>query len=240
MVYGWRAMVGFIGPGAVAENTTYQFYQIVPKGVLHVVYPLGITELTLEEVEQALKRTDVAIRELARRHVDIIVLGGSPTVAVGGFGYDQKFIQRVAQLTSIPGTTSQTGALEAFRHLGIKRLAVATPFTDELNGLLKDFLEKNGFQVLAIRGLNIPLVQVAQQPIYVTYRLAKETFALAPQADGVYIPGASVPVVENIQLLEQDLKVPVVTSVQAMIWHVFRILRIGGPISGFGRLLQEL
>lgn len=240
MVYGWRARVGFLGPQTVAENTTYQFYQIVPKGVMHVVYPLGITELTRIEVEQALKRIDAAIIELARRHVDIIVLGGSPPVVVGGFGYDQKFIQRVKELTPIPATTSQTSALEAFRHLGMRKLAVATPFTDELNGLLKDFLEKSGFQVLAIKGLNIPLVEVAHQPLPVTYRLAKETFALAPQADGVYIPGASVPVVENIEMLEQDLKVPVVTSVQAMIWQVFHMLHIGGPIQGYGRLLAEL
>jgi len=239
-MYGWRARIGFIGPQTVAENTTYQFYRIVPEGVLHVVYPLGISELTRGEVEQALKRIDAAITELARRRVDIIVLGGSPPVVVGGFGYDQQFIQRAAQLTTIPATTSQTAAVEALRFLGVRRLAVATPFTDELNGLLQDFLERSGFAVAAIKGLNVPLVEVAHQPLAASYRLAKETFALAPQADAVYIPGASLPVVENIHTLEQDLKVPVVTSLQAMIWHTFRILRIGGPIEGFGRLLREL
>ncbi|MBI3079316.1 MAG: hypothetical protein HYY85_20385, partial [Deltaproteobacteria bacterium] len=59
-------------------------------------------------------------------------------------------------------------------------------------------------------------------------------------AEGVYLPCAQMPTFKNIAPLERDLGVPVVTSFQAMLWHVFTMLRIHEPIQGYGRLLQSL
>lgn len=238
MAYGWRAKIGFLAPPKTFDP--YPWDLLLPEGVGIIGHPLGLTHLTPDEVRQAWTRTDDAIRELARRQVDIIVLGGSPPVIVGGFGFDQKFIEQGAKIISIPVTTTQTAAVEAMQHLGMKRIAVAAPFTDEFCVMLRDFLEKSGFQVLSLKNRGFGLIEADQQPLSVSYRLGKDAFAAASQADGLYIPRASFPVVENIELLEQDLKVPVVTSAQAVVWSVCCKLRIGGPIRGYGRLLGEL
>ncbi len=238
MTYGWRAKIGFLAPPKTFDS--YPWHLLLPEGVGIIGYPLGLTHLTPDEVRQAWTRTDDGIRELARRNVDIIVLGGSPPVIVGGFGFDQKFIEQAAKITSIPVTTTQTAAIEAMQHLNMKRIAVAAPFDDTFCAMLRDFLEKSGFRVLSLKNKGLGLLESDQQPLSVSYRLGRDAFAAAPDADGLYIPRASFPVVENIELLERDLKVPVVTSSQAVVWSVCRKLHIGGPIGGYGRLLAEL
>jgi len=51
-------------------------------------------------------------------------------------------------LTKIPATTGITADMKAFTRLGLKKLAVATPFKEERNRPLKKFLEMSGFSVL--------------------------------------------------------------------------------------------
>ena len=46
--------------------------------------------------------------------------------------------------------------------------------------------------------------------------------------------------IEIIDKLEKDLRVPVVTCVQAAIWNCMRLLDIREPIDGFGRLLENI
>ena len=38
---------------------------------------------------------------------------------------------------------------------GAKKLALATPFPDNVNALVKDYLEKSGFEVLSVRGSGV-------------------------------------------------------------------------------------
>jgi len=46
--------------------------------------------------------------------------------------------------SGIHATTSQVAALAALKALGVKRLAVASPFDDHQNDKLKQYLEGNG------------------------------------------------------------------------------------------------
>jgi maleate cis-trans isomerase len=43
-----------------------------------------------------------------------------------------------------------------------------------------------------------------------------------------------------LELLEQDLGKPAISSMQACLWHALRLAGIREPIHGFGRLLREL
>jgi maleate isomerase len=42
-----------------------------------------------------------------------------------------------------------------------------------------------------------------------------------------------------LELLEQDLGKPAISSMQACLWHALRLAGIREPIHGFGRLLRE-
>ncbi|MBI2848623.1 MAG: Asp/Glu racemase [Chloroflexi bacterium] len=240
-MYGWRARIGFISPGSVVnETTTGEFYQIVPEGVGLVAINLGIRNLTDKDIGTAMGGVYEAAQELARQKVDIIVLGGSPPVIFKGHGYDQELIREMERITHRPATTSQTAAVDALQSLEAEKIAVASPFDDIQNQRLKTFLEDSGFDVLSIKGLALPMVEMPTLPLSTSYRIAKEVFREAPTADALYIPCAAWPVVENIETLERDTGIPVVTSIQAMIWKALSLLKIGEVNEGYGQLFETL
>lgn len=239
-MYGWRARIGFINPSMTAETTIQEFPMVAPPGVALVLTNLAIQHLIRDDIGKSLDLLKAAAAELARAKVDIIVLGGSPPVTYGGFGFDKEIARQIGEVTSIPGTTSQTGAVEALRMLEVSKVLIASPFAEDQNLLLKKFLEDSGFKVVGVKGLALPLIDIGRMPASASYQLAKDAFREAPGAEGIYMPCAQMPTFKNIAPLEHDLGVPVVTSFQAMLWHVFRILKIHEPIRGYGRLLESL
>lgn len=239
-MYGWRARIGFIVPSMTAETMLYEFPMVAPPGVAMVATNLSIQHLVRENIGKSLEYLRAAAAELARAQVDVIVLGGSPPVTYGGIGFDKEIARQIAEVTAIPGTTSQTGAVEALRKLGVHKVIIASPFAADQNLLLKTFLEDSGFSVVGVKGLALPLIDIGRMPASASYQLAKEAFREAPDAEGIYMPCAQMPTFRNIAALERDLGVPVVTSFQGMLWHVFEMLRIREPINGYGRLLESL
>ena len=238
-MYGWRARIGKISPSR-SDTFTYEFYKIVPEGVVLVLSGFTIFNLVADDIEMATRRVEASALDLAKVGVDFIIAGGGVNLfSEKGKGSDQEAINRIEELTKIPATTSITADMEAFRKLSIQKIAVATPFREERNQPLKKFLEMSGFTVLNISGLGIQTTaDIAKVPSFEVYRLAKRTFLSASDADGIFIPCSRWATIENIDKLEQDLGVPVVTSTAAMIWNAFDRLKIQEPIKGYGKLLE--
>jgi arylmalonate decarboxylase len=136
-------------------------------------------------------------------------------------------------------TTNQTVAVEAFKKLKVKKVAVASPYFDHQNAQVKQFLEHSGFEVVNIKGLSKEIEEIHTLPLETSYIHAKKVFFETPYAEGVYIPCAHF-AVPYLQQLEDDLQVPVITSTVAMIWYCFNLLNIRAPIRGEGRLLASL
>ena len=239
-MYGWRARIGFICPSMTAETMIQEFPMVAPDGVALALTCLSIQRLERDNIGASLAKLKEATAELARAKVDVIVLGGSPTVTYGGFGFDKEIIRQMNEVTSIPCSTSQTGAVEGLRRLGAQKIALASPFAEDQNQLLKKFLEDSDFTVTAVKSLSLPVIDIGAMPAYQSYQLAKEAFRAAPNADAVYMPCAQMPTFNNIGPLEADLGVPVVTSFQAMLWHVFDMLDLREPVTGYGRLFHTL
>lgn len=237
--YGWRARIGFLSPGLVDETVSRQFYRMAPPGVTMVRTSLGVTALTTNEINEALGRAEAAARTLATARPDCIILGGSPTVVIGGFGYDRELCDVIENASSIPSSTAQTAAIEAFQQLGVTRLAVATPFPQPFPAMLTEFLQRSGLEVLAVDSLPVDYRDLTMTPLRAGYELARRTFEVAGTAQAIYFPGAPFPVADLIEPLEKELRTTVVSSMQATMW---KGLRMAGAtdvvIRGYGRLLS--
>ncbi len=237
-MYGWRARIGFISPSSTLDTPAYEFYKMAPPGVTMVGTIMGIRVLTDDDVARALEALDRVAEQYAREKVDIVVLGGSPPVILGGIGSEKKLAERMERASGIHATTSQVAAVAALKALGVKRLSIASPFDDHQNDKLKQYLEGNGFKVVSLAGgIKEPLSEYALIPNETSYRLGREAVRLAGTGvDGLYIPCAKWPTVENIDVLEKDTQLPVVTSIQAMLWYCLRTLGIRDRIQGYGKL----
>lgn len=239
--YGWRARIGFLSPGAVDESSSRQFYRMAPPGVTIVRTALGVTDLTTDQIREALSQADEAAKRLAGMEPSCIILGGSPTVVLGGYGSDNVLVERIQQASGIQTSAAQSAAVEALRLMGIERLAVVTPFPEPFPTLLREFLEASGFAVRALDSLATEYRKLRSRPLQAGYDLALKTFQAAGDAQGIYFPGAPFPVADIIDRLERELDTTVISSMQCTLWKGLRMSQAteGVTITGYGRLLRE-
>jgi len=238
-MYGWRARIGFISPSATIDTNGYEFYRIAPPGVTMVGTIMGIRILTDQDIGRALEELDRVAGQYSKDRVDIVVLGGSPPVILGGIGSEKKLAERMEQASGIQATTSQVGAIAALKALKVTKVAVASPFDKHQNEKLGQYLEASGIKPVAVEGLAVPLEEMAFLPTEASYRVARQVVQKAGgEANGIYLPCAQWPTVENIDVLEKDTGLPVVTSLQAMLWYCLRRLGIRDTIKGYGRLFE--
>lgn len=245
-MYGWRGRIGVIIP---ATNATFEpeCYRMAPEGVSFHFSRMALSELSAEALQEMGTFTREKGRELEAAGVDVIVFGCTSGSFAGGKGHDGKIIREIQEETGIPALATSTAVLKALKRLEIQRMAVASPYSEELNARLKNFFEAHGLNVTAIRGLGFvkktaqfplasrPVSLPNLQPPEVAYKLAR--FVNGPEAQGILISCTNFRTIDIIEKLETDLGKPVVTSVQATVWAALRQIGVGEALPEWGRLL---
>lgn len=160
----------------------------------------------------------------------------SGTVAIG---FERVAATIRSQRPGVAVTTPITAAEAAFRALDVQRIAVLTPYVDEVNELIADYLETNGFVVstLASFGLDTD-IQMSTVPPEAIERAALGLDVAG--AEAVFICCTALRSVSTIAPLEQRLGLPVISSNQAMLWEMLRASGYSRAVPGYGRLLAEL
>ncbi|HEU4342744.1 MAG TPA: hypothetical protein VFU31_14370 [Candidatus Binatia bacterium] len=245
--YGWRARIGLITPSPGHENNAYEFYLMAPEGITVCMTSLRVMALTQEQYSGALDRMETGVAEMVSRKVDAIVQAGVPLTVTKGWDFHNQLASQVARLTKIPFATDIGACIDAMHALGMKQVVMLTPFDEAMHEQLARYVANAGIRVLAAHSIRPPEAaeisrhyDVSTVPLAVPYGAAKALFRSTPAANGIWITGALMPSVAAIQPLEQDLGVPVVTSMQAMTWAGLRLAGIKAEITGYGQLFQHL
>lgn len=236
---GWRGQIGAVTPTYL--DNAGDWFKILPEGVNVVFATLGVEEHTPAEFQKAKEVVGQAARGLVKLGVGAVVLGGSPLVTLDKGEGTGGLAGELEKESGVPVTTGQDAAVLALRTLGIKKLLLITPYKESLNQGMKNHLEKVGFQILCLKSALCPgPKEMAELPPEIPYRLAREAFRQAAGADGIYIPNPKWQTMEIIEPLEADLKIPVVTTVQASAWWGLKKLEVKEARPGYGRLLSRL
>ena len=211
--------------------------RMLPEEISLHVTRIPMSEPTYDALSHMADSVEEASTLLADAHVDIIAFNCTMGSLIGGKGYDHKIIERITKTTGLPATTTTTAALDGLRSLGVKECILVSPYAEVLHKKEKAFLQSEGFQIINDRWLAMSncFQQYDTEPLYwhKTVKAMQE-----PQSDGYFISCGGIRVVEIIQKLETELKKPVITSNQALIWHCLQIIGFHEPIEGFGRLLK--
>ena len=245
--YGWRARAGFITPSPAHENNSYEFYLVAPEGVTIVMTSLGVVLTDLENsYGKAIDRLEAATAEIMTRRPQSIMQAGVPIIATHGWKFEDEILRRIGNVTDTPAGTDLGSCIIAMNSLGMKNVAMLTPFDDKTHGLLADYVGNAGITVAnagtvvgEVAGGELRAYEVSTMDLGVVRRMGRELFEATPGADGLWITGALMPSVAVVEALEQDLGVPVVSSMQAMAWRSLRLAGVEDKIPGFGRLLRE-
>lgn len=153
-------------------------------------------------------------------------------------GEDKVFAELNRGAPGARPTSLITAVIRALRTYGARKIAVATPYLDEINTLEAEYLEARGFDVLHIEGLNLELDSdmIRVRPDFITEFAASVD---RPDADAVFISCGALRSLEIVDALEQRLGKPVICSNQAMAWETLRLAGIDDKILGHGTLLRD-
>lgn len=235
----WRGVVGCIKP-TKRPGSLEELIRMLPEGIGVVPLFLSISKGTTEEFRNSLEPFEPLIDELAELEVDLIHAEGAPPFMLLGYKGEQKVIEGWENKHNIPVFTSGSNHVSALRALKIKKFVGATYFTGNINGLFADYFTQAGFDVLGMEGVDVPFEDVGKLSPQEVYAHVKKIFLAHKGAEGIYLLGSGWRVLEIIDLLEQDLGVPVVHPVPARCWEIQKRLHVNQPVPGFGHLLAEM
>jgi maleate cis-trans isomerase len=237
---GWRKRIGVLSP-TVIETASHDFHRMAPAGVSMCAITSNVEHWSKENFQQSVLDPLVAqARYLASRNVDYIMHCGMPVVTTRGKGFEEEIVKLITGATGLPASTSIRSAIRALAHLGIRNVAVLTPYPRELHQSALTFLAASGFNVVAEHTEDVVFKRLQDvTPAHIA-ATAVRVLAAAPSADGIYIPCNQWSAADAAPLIESALGVPVVTGAHADHWEAFRTLGINDRIEGQGRLMLSL
>ncbi len=210
-----------------------------PRGVRFQQESVGLKTMTPEGYDQVLDRIVPFARSLADQGAQAIVLMGTSLSFYKGAAFNHELTKRITEASGRPAVTMSTAVIEGLRSVGAKRLAVATAYDVEVNRRLQTFLQEEGFEVLAIKGLGIEKVEdihnVTQEGLMT---FSAGVAASAPDADGLLVSCGGLRTLDLIAPLEQRCAIPVVSSLPHALRAGVRLLGLAGRVPGHGKLLS--
>lgn len=236
-----RSRLGFIVPSVntvVEEELRRLLPDDLSYNVARVALGTGDLRSQLAELESSVP---VEAAKLADAGVSAIVLACTAGSMVGGPGYDAEVARAITAAAGVPATTATTALLDALRVLRVGDITVGTPYPAWLHQLELEFLAGHGFEVQGFPlGLGPPEVLAAVTPAALAADVVSSVRALPRTPSCVVVSCANARALEAVPVLEDELRVPVVTSNQVTLWAGVRLT--GGTVRGPGwsRLAEAL
>lgn len=176
-------------------------------------------------------------RELRAAGAEAISLMGTSISFYRGPAFTESLRAAMQEATGVPCTTMSHAIVAALRRLGVRRVAVATSYIDELNDQLVAYLAHAGFTVTAIEGMSITGVEeVGQVSTRALVDLARKVHARDTGAEGIFISCGGLLTLDAIRQLEDELGLPATASSPAGFWDAVKLAGADPRSDGFGRL----
>ncbi len=154
--------------------------------------------------------------------------------------YDAITVKSMTEASGVPALTSAQAIGRALTALGTRKIAMATPYSQEVIALAnRYFASKFGISVLASESLGATN----------SYAIGKMDAGVAqaafsridrPEIEALVVPGGNFPTMDWIARWESQFGKPVITTNQATLWAVLRAMRITAPLPGKGQLLERM
>lgn len=233
-----RFRLGLLVP---SSNTTMEqeFRLALPQNVTVHTARVHLRKVVVSQLIDMKKEIDEESTKLAHAEVDVIGFGCTSGSLVSGPGYERETAARIAEVTGIPAVTAAGAVVEALKALNLSNIAVATPYTKEINVLERRFLEWKGFNIIKIKGLGITdNIEIGKQNPETAFNLAVEVDS--PTSDAIFISCTNFPSIKIIAKLERTLKKPVISSNSATLWAMLRKIRHFPTVKNYGKTLSSL
>jgi len=180
--------------------------------------------------------SDVSLQILPSEKIDIIAYGcTSGTIAIGSDRIKEE-VNKTKPKAKV--TTPITAALKAFKHLGLKNIAVLTPYPKDVNATVYDYLIAHNIGIESFSSFNLEYdSEIAQVSLE---SLEKEISKIdLSNVDGLFVSCTALKIVDVLERVESSQNTVVISSNQAIIWDCLRSVGIDSKIEGYGKLLSS-
>jgi maleate isomerase len=154
---------------------------------------------------------------------DVVVFGCTSAGSLGGIEHDSAIGRSIELATGARAVTVIGSVVACLERLQSRRVAVFTPYRDDMTQSVADCVVEAGFEVEKAVGMGIvdnrEIGRVTPSEIV---QFVEREFQ---QADGVFLSCTNWRAVETIHVLEQRLGVPVFSSNQACIDSVASMMK---------------
>ncbi len=186
-----------------------------------------------ERTRTMIDSLDSSAALLAMVKPDIIVIAHTATSYYLGRG-EAELLARLSAATGTRVVTAFASVVAALERLGVRRVALGAPYSAETTAQGHAHLERHGFTVVHSENLQ-GVSNIYDETAERAYGLAR--MVDRPEAEAVFLSGTRMPSLPVLELLEEDLRKPAISSASAMMWHALRSCGVRQPIPGYGRLL---
>jgi maleate isomerase len=214
--------------------------QVVPDGVSVHFARMLIGAGTSPERIIAMDREDGmrAIQQLASCRPHAIAYGCTASSIIQGHAFDERLRGEIRHVTRAAATTATDSIFAACRALGMKRVTAISPYPEAVDAAEHRFFAEGGVDTVAHACLGITDGFGLSEPNAEAI-LDLALGAWDPQSDGLVAACLNFRSHLVIDVLEARIGKPVVSSTQAVLWHLLRLAGVTTPIPGYGRLLRE-
>ena len=187
-------------------------------------------------VKMTEKLTEVTENILPNQTLDAVAYGCTSGIIVAGVDQIINKIQSAKPNCKV--ITPITSAVNALKHLNLKKISVFTPYPQAINEKVINYFKNEGFDIQSFASFNLES-DLDIGKIDPQYLLEVLTKIDTSDAEALFISCTALPVFEIIQELENKIKKIVLSSNQALIWDSIRSVGYNSSIAGYGKLLRK-
>ena len=187
-------------------------------------------------VKMTEKLTEVTENILPNQTLDAVAYGCTSGTIVAGVDQIINKIQSAKPKCKV--ITPITSAVNALKHLNLKKISVFTPYPQAINEKVINYFKNEGFVIQSFASFNLES-DLDIGKIDPQYLLEVLTKIDTSDAEALFISCTALPVFEIIQELENKIKKIVLSSNQALIWNSIRSVGYTTSIEGYGELLKK-
>jgi maleate isomerase len=175
-----------------------------------------------------------AVRTLTAISPEVVAYACTSGSFVGGIAGERAMCAAMTRSGAVPSVTTSGALLEALAELGVRRVALVTPYTVSVTRALESYVAEAGVAVsgCSFMGLTRHIWKVPYRDVVDMARTAARGRSPGGAvADALFISCTNLPTYDVIPQLEAELRMPVLSANQVTMWAALRRLgtRAVGP-----------
>lgn len=176
---------------------------------------------------------------LGTARVEVVCLAQT-SASLSDDAYDADVKRLMSEGAGVTSLTSAEAVGQALNALGVRRIALVSPYSQAVIGRAQHYYEAQyGLEVVAMEGFG---ATDSYEIGSMGADRATDAFSRIdrPEIESLVVLGGNFPSMTFIAGWEQQFSKPVITTNQAALWAMMRVMNIETPLTGLGRLLERL